>query len=187
MRISSYAISPNRVTTDGEKSNSNPRSKVSTRLKDVQSFLGFVNFYQRFIKGFSPHVHTIVDRTRELEMFYLCLGFIRHSKPPPSCSLRRSLGCCVFVSTISGSNGTWIRYPLRPIHELLDHLSTCKLLSSVDLWRSYKPVCIKPGDKSEMKNLEHCMNILDTWLCPLGSQMLLMCSNIWWMILPKLR
>ena len=34
-----------------------------------------------------------------------------------------------------------------------------------------------------MKNLEHCMDILDTWLWPLGSQMLLMCSNIWWMML----
>ena len=169
MRISSYAISPNRVTTDGEKSNSNPRSKVSTRLKDVQSFLGFVNFYQRFIKGFSPHVHTIVDRTRELEMFYLCLGSIRHSKPPPSCSLRRSLGCCVFVSTISGSNGTWIRYPLRPIHELLDHLYSGKRLSSVDLRGSSKLVCIKPGDGWETKNIEHYMNILERWLCPFRS------------------
>ena len=86
MRISSYSISPNPVITNGKKSSS----------KDVQSFLGFVNFYWWFINGFSPHVRIdVVDRTRELEMFYLCLGFIRQFKPEagsPILFIKQKLG-----------------------------------------------------------------------------------------------
>ena len=33
--------------------------------KEVQSFLGFVNFYQRFIKGFSEHAHPLFELTKK--------------------------------------------------------------------------------------------------------------------------
>ena len=36
-----------------------------TRVKDVQSFLGFANFYRRFIKGFSKIVQPLVALTRK--------------------------------------------------------------------------------------------------------------------------
>jgi len=31
--------------------------------KEVQSFLGFTNFYRRFIQGFSEHAHPLFDLT----------------------------------------------------------------------------------------------------------------------------
>ena len=38
---------------------------VPTRLKEVQSFLGFVNFYQRFIKSFSNIAQPLHALTRK--------------------------------------------------------------------------------------------------------------------------
>ena len=35
--------------------------------KEVQSFLGFANFYQRFIKDFSHHVQALFDFTKKDE------------------------------------------------------------------------------------------------------------------------
>jgi len=35
--------------------------------KEVQSFLGFVNFYRRFIEGFSHHSHPLFDLTKKGE------------------------------------------------------------------------------------------------------------------------
>src|SRR6266545_1653972 len=32
--------------------------------KEVQSFLGFTNFYQRFIQGFSEYAHPLFDPTQ---------------------------------------------------------------------------------------------------------------------------
>jgi len=32
--------------------------------KEVQSFLGFTNFYRRFIEGFSEHAHPLFDLTQ---------------------------------------------------------------------------------------------------------------------------
>ena len=37
--------------------------KALTCIKDIQSFLGFVNFYQRFIKGFSQLVSSLTVLT----------------------------------------------------------------------------------------------------------------------------
>jgi hypothetical protein len=34
-----------------------------TRVKDVQSFLGFANFYRRFIKGFSTRAQPLIALT----------------------------------------------------------------------------------------------------------------------------
>jgi hypothetical protein len=36
---------------------------TSSNKKEVQSFIGFVNFYRRFIPGFSHHVHALFDLT----------------------------------------------------------------------------------------------------------------------------
>ena len=33
--------------------------------REVQSFIGFVNFYQWFIKDFSHHVHALFDLTKK--------------------------------------------------------------------------------------------------------------------------
>src|SRR6266498_2318987 len=36
---------------------------VPMNKKEVQSFLGFTNFYRRFIQGFSKHAHPLFDLT----------------------------------------------------------------------------------------------------------------------------
>jgi hypothetical protein len=38
---------------------------VPTTRKEVQSFLGFVNFYRRFIKGFSHHAKPLFELTKK--------------------------------------------------------------------------------------------------------------------------
>ena len=37
---------------------------VPSTKKEVQSFLGFTNFYQRFIQDFSHHAHPLFDLTK---------------------------------------------------------------------------------------------------------------------------
>ena len=37
---------------------------ILTTKKEVQSFLGFTNFYQRFIEGFSQIAHPLFDLTK---------------------------------------------------------------------------------------------------------------------------
>jgi len=38
---------------------------IPKNRKEVQSFMGFVNFYLRFIKDFSHHVHALFDLTKK--------------------------------------------------------------------------------------------------------------------------
>ncbi len=43
---------------------------TSNHLKDVQTFLRFVNFYRRFIKNFFKIVKSLIKMTRENQSFY---------------------------------------------------------------------------------------------------------------------
>jgi len=38
---------------------------VPRKVKDVQEFLGFANFYRRFIKGFSKVTYPLTELTRK--------------------------------------------------------------------------------------------------------------------------
>jgi len=57
-------ISHNSVAMDPVKIAGVAEWPASTNKKEVQSFLGFTNFYQRFIKDFSEHVRPLFDLTR---------------------------------------------------------------------------------------------------------------------------
>jgi len=48
-----YLIGPKGLQIDGEKVHIIKKWPVSHRVKDVQVFLGFVNFYRRFIHNYS--------------------------------------------------------------------------------------------------------------------------------------
>jgi hypothetical protein len=48
-----YVISRQAITMDSRKVKTIQEWVVLTRVRDLQSFLGFANFYRRFIKGFS--------------------------------------------------------------------------------------------------------------------------------------
>jgi len=57
-------ISHNRVSMDPVKIAGVQEWPAPTNKKEVQSFLGFTNFYRRFIKGFSEHARPLFDLTR---------------------------------------------------------------------------------------------------------------------------
>jgi hypothetical protein len=58
-------ISQGHIEMDPVKVEGVARWPVPTRVKDVQSFLGFVNFYRRFIKDFSNVARPLHDLTRK--------------------------------------------------------------------------------------------------------------------------
>ena len=60
-----YVISPSGITMDTRKVATIQAWPVPTRLKEVQSFLGFANFYRRFIQGFSTLVQPLIALTRK--------------------------------------------------------------------------------------------------------------------------
>ena len=59
------AISRGHIGMDPVKVQGVTEWPVPTRLKEVQSFLGFVNFYQRFIKSFSDIARPLHALTRK--------------------------------------------------------------------------------------------------------------------------
>jgi hypothetical protein len=56
-------ISHNKVEMDPVKITGVAAWPTPSNKKEVQSFVGFINFYQRFIPGFSHHVRTLFDLT----------------------------------------------------------------------------------------------------------------------------
>ena len=64
MQICGVIISHNSVSMDPVKIAGVTEWPAPTNKKEVQSLLGFTNFYQRFIKDFSEHAHPLFDLTR---------------------------------------------------------------------------------------------------------------------------
>lgn len=64
-----YIISPTGITMDKRKIAAICDWDAPKRVKDVQSFLGFANFYRRFIKGFSTLAQPLVSLTRKDQPF----------------------------------------------------------------------------------------------------------------------
>ena len=62
-------ISHNRVEMDPVKVSGVSEWPIPENKKDVSSFLGFTNFYRRFIQGFSHHARPLFDLTRRDEKF----------------------------------------------------------------------------------------------------------------------
>jgi hypothetical protein len=64
----SVIISHNKVEMDPVRIAGVADWPTPSNKKEVQSFVGFVNFYQQFILGFSHHVHTDnLNTTQTLE------------------------------------------------------------------------------------------------------------------------
>jgi hypothetical protein len=59
----SVIISHNKVEMDPVKIAGIADWPTPSNKKEVQSFVGFVNFYRRFIPGFSHHAHALFDLT----------------------------------------------------------------------------------------------------------------------------
>ena len=60
-----YVISTQGITMDTRKVKTIQEWVVPTRVRDVQSFLGFANFFRRFIKGFSVIAQPLIALTRK--------------------------------------------------------------------------------------------------------------------------
>ena len=66
-----YMISPTGITMDEHKVATITDWPLPTRLKEVQCFLGFANFYRRFIDGFSSLVQPLIQLTPKDTPFLL--------------------------------------------------------------------------------------------------------------------
>ena len=64
-----YIISENGIGMDQEKISTVQEWKEPTTVKEVQSFLGFANFYRRFIQGYSKLTRSLNDLTKKSEKF----------------------------------------------------------------------------------------------------------------------
>ena len=64
-----FIIGPDEVKMDPGKIKSVLEWPVPKTVKDIQSFLGFGNFYRRFIKGYSEITHALTKLTRKDEPF----------------------------------------------------------------------------------------------------------------------
>ena len=58
-------ISTNRISMDLEKVQTILDWETSILVKDVQTFLGFSDFYQQFVKRFSQHTRLLTELTKE--------------------------------------------------------------------------------------------------------------------------
>ena len=65
-----YIISPEGVEMDQEKIRTVVEWEAPDLVKGVQSFLGFANFYWRFIEGYSKLTRPLTDRTKKSEKFF---------------------------------------------------------------------------------------------------------------------
>ena len=65
-----YIISPEGVEMDQEKIRTVVEWEVPDSVKGVQSFLGFANFYRRFIEGYSMLTCPLTDLTKQSEKFF---------------------------------------------------------------------------------------------------------------------
>ena len=65
-----YIISPKGVEIDQEKIRTVVAWKAPDSVKGVQSFLGFPNFYRRFIEGYSKPTRPLTDLTKKSEKFF---------------------------------------------------------------------------------------------------------------------
>jgi hypothetical protein len=61
--LTGIIISHNKVEMDPVKIARVVDWPMPSNKKEVQSFIGFINFYQRFIPDFSHHAHTLFDLT----------------------------------------------------------------------------------------------------------------------------
>jgi hypothetical protein len=64
-----YIISAEGVEMDQEKIKTVLEWQAPESVKDVQSFLGFANFYRRFIEGYSKLTRPLTDLTKKSEKF----------------------------------------------------------------------------------------------------------------------
>jgi hypothetical protein len=60
-----YIISPTGMSMDLEKVRAVVEWREPTNMKGVQSFLGFTNFYRRFIQDFSKITTPLTELTRK--------------------------------------------------------------------------------------------------------------------------
>ena len=65
-----YIISPDGVEMDQEKVRTVVEWEAPDSVKGVQSFLGFANFYRRFIEGYSKLTRPLTDLTKRSEKFF---------------------------------------------------------------------------------------------------------------------
>ena len=102
-----YVISPSWVVMDARKATIIQEWPTPTKLKEVQSFLGFTNFYQRFIDDLS----TLVQPLTLLEKIFPLYGMMLHNM----LSIRLSKPLCQLHYWLTSTQEDRCRWKLMPL------------------------------------------------------------------------
>ena len=110
-----YVISEQGIEMSDEKVESVKNWETPENVKDIQSFLGFANFYRRFIEGYSKLTRPMTDLTKKSEKFVWtdeCCKDVRVFiiKTPHVCGM----GIPVLISYINGTCYVRLLYTSGP-------------------------------------------------------------------------
>jgi hypothetical protein len=64
-----FKIRPGRIEMNDKKVETVRSWPIPTNIKEVKGFLGFANFYRRFIKGFGRLITSFIEFTKKDKVF----------------------------------------------------------------------------------------------------------------------
>jgi hypothetical protein len=181
MEYLGYIISPTGISMDPEKVNAVAEWREPTNVKGVQSFLGFANFYRRFIRDFSKITTPLSTLTRkdtpwewgnaaqsafeQLKQAMISQPILRHFDPARPLTLEMDASDYAIGAVCSQPDDTGVLHALgyfsRTLKdtELNYDIHDKELLAIVDGLNKWGTYCKSMGHTitilSDYKNLEY--------------------------------
>ena len=182
-----YVISPKGLRMDQEKIRTIKEWKEPTNVKGVQSFLGFANFYRRFITDYSKITTPLSSLTRKekawewgdkqqeafetLKEAMITEPILQHFNPEQPVTIKMDASDYTIGAICSQPNEKGILHPKAYYSRKLkdsEHnydIHDKELLAIVDALRKWDTYCKTMGPKitilTDHKNLEHSKTMKD--------------------------